>query len=115
MYEGASSGTMSTGYAKRIAPPEGVMLRQADVAPVRPVPHALDMCGGQLNDLHEALDELERRLASVLLPTPPTGNAVEKNVPSPVRSDMGERLGQVSVGIVAARNRVAAILDRLEV
>lgn len=118
MYEGASSsGTMTSGYIQHpgMGQVGGRALAQPDIAPARPVPHVMGVCSTQLGDLHEVLGELERRLGSVLMPVPPQGNGVDKGAPSPVRSELGDRLDQISMGIVAAKNRVVAVLDRLEV
>jgi hypothetical protein len=77
---------------------------------------SLQTRSNELIELHQAVDELERRLADVMRPIPPstTGQANGKDV-GPVCCEVVGHLDRVGNQISIARNRLSAIIDRLEV
>lgn len=71
-----------------------------------------------LSGLYEALDELEKRLAFVVVPAPPAVAHVgpmNATAPSMPESDLTGELAGMTARIEAARNRVASLSQRIEV
>ena len=83
--------------------------------PASPVMAALQARSNDVSELHQVIDELERRLVDVLRPVPPSGATNGKGEPVPVRCAVADSLDRVGGGINEARQRVIGMLERLEV
>lgn len=64
--------------------------------------------------LLDVVNELEGRLSPFLRPTPPTGNACGDAVPTPMRSDLAQRLGSTNSELFMATERIRSLISRVD-
>jgi hypothetical protein len=105
----ATSGNMTQGPVTLQGPADAQR-------PVSMVMSSLQTRSNDVTELHQVIDELERRLADVMRPVPPTG-AMSGGKPdvAPVCCEVVGHLDRVGSQIAIARNRLSALIDRLEV
>jgi len=73
--------------------------------PVAPILSSLGARNGEVNSLHEALGELERRLSGVLRPAGPSDNDATYTAPTAMMSAVAEEIARLGSGVSSARDR----------
>ncbi len=68
-----------------------------------------------LSELHNVIDQFEKRLDTVLLPVPPQGAGTSGAVPTPATSHVRGRLLILNEGYIHAAARLRDLIRRVEV
>ena len=94
----------------------GVPLTQPSPAVDTPskVRDGLTFIEAQASELHELISAVERRIETILTPLPPATDVNQKQGGRPMMSHVFDRLTTLSETFTAAKMRLAALLDRVE-
>lgn len=104
--------------SQAVASPAFTLAGENEQPEERPIPGALDQAGRYLNELHMALDVLEKRIAPVSRNVPvATGvqGSGGQNAPTPVVSPVRAAILDRNAGISAAVTRVHDLIQRLDI
>lgn len=115
----------STGWASQtIGPAQSIYRGNGGAGVSAPTPmdesasrirDAVGMAEETLAQLHATIDRLEKRLDTVLTPTPPTVSGAEAKQPQPVNSHLLSRIGSANTVIMQAIDRLNRIAQRIEI